>query len=452
MSLLEVIAQTEADAEAAEAGGADRIEVVADMTCRRAVARPSYRRRGCAGSRRCRCASCCGPRPGSVRPARSSTGCGGRRPSTPRRARTVSCSASSPRHGAVDTAATSTLAAAVAPLPWTFHRAMDNAACPDAAWLASATLPGLDAVLSAGSARGVEVGMEVLLRRAASRGVADGRGRRRCGASTWRCSPPPGSDAFHVGAAVRRQGVVGAGTGGRRAGPRVAGAGRRVTVRLSGLTAVSPATPSPHLATELSGSGIRFAHAGSCGERRAWAGGRARRRRRRSRRVRVPGRSDPVHRLRRPRAGHLRRAVRPAERRHVHLAAYPEALRRGPGVLRSRCGVRWTASRARTSRRRSAASTRRCSARCRLPPTSRTATSTSRTCGRRTSATATGCSTARRPRSAAGGSASSAAACAPATALRTRSTTRPTPRRSRRVGAGRRAVLPHPAGRARTAL
>lgn len=50
--------------------------------------------------------------------------------------------------------------------PWTFHRAVDSCLDLDKAWAALATLPRLDQVLTAGSARGVEHGLDELLSRA----------------------------------------------------------------------------------------------------------------------------------------------------------------------------------------------------------------------------------------------------------------------------------------------
>ena len=50
--------------------------------------------------------------------------------------------------------------------PWTFHRAVDSCLDLDKAWTALATLPRLDQVLTAGSARGVEHGLDELLARA----------------------------------------------------------------------------------------------------------------------------------------------------------------------------------------------------------------------------------------------------------------------------------------------
>jgi copper homeostasis protein CutC len=210
MSLLEVIAQTEADAEAAEEGGADRIEVVADVR-----------------------AGGLSPDPRTVAAVRRATSLPmrvmlraktGFRTTTPeldrlRRAADEHADAGADGFvfgflapaGSVDTVATTTLADAVAPLPWTFHRAVDNAACPDDAWRAIHDLPGLDTVLTAGSARGVEVGIQALLRRAATEAslMLVGGGLRRKHVAVLAAA---GVNAFHVGTAVRRRGIVGAGT------------------------------------------------------------------------------------------------------------------------------------------------------------------------------------------------------------------------------------------------
>jgi copper homeostasis protein len=47
--------------------------------------------------------------------------------------------------------------------PWTFDQAIDAAFEPDEAWAAVKDLPGLDSVLTAGSARGLEAGFDTLL-------------------------------------------------------------------------------------------------------------------------------------------------------------------------------------------------------------------------------------------------------------------------------------------------
>lgn len=53
-------------------------------------------------------------------------------------------------------------------VPWTFHRAIDASLETTLAWRRVRTLPGLDAVLSAGSSRGMEAGHDELTDRAAA--------------------------------------------------------------------------------------------------------------------------------------------------------------------------------------------------------------------------------------------------------------------------------------------
>lgn len=50
--------------------------------------------------------------------------------------------------------------------PWTFHQAFDSCLEPDRAWRAVKRLPRLDQVLTSGSARGLEYGLDDLLARA----------------------------------------------------------------------------------------------------------------------------------------------------------------------------------------------------------------------------------------------------------------------------------------------
>lgn len=66
----------------------------------------------------------------------------------------------------VDVETTMGLAAAIGGLPWTFHRAIDHALDHDRAWEQVPELTGLDTVLTAGSARGVGDGLDDLCRRA----------------------------------------------------------------------------------------------------------------------------------------------------------------------------------------------------------------------------------------------------------------------------------------------
>jgi len=209
MSLLEVIALTAADARAATEGGADRIEVVADMA-----------------------ADGLTPDPDVVEAIRATT-------SLPLRVmlranagfRTTGAELDRLRHAAgtlastgvdgfvfgfldslghVDTAATSKLAAVVAPLPWTFHRALDHAVDPVQAWDVLRDLGGgLDTVLTAGSTRGVDAGVDLLVRRATEDRVSAGMimaggGLRRRHVAVLAAA---GVTAFHVGTAVRPDGA-----------------------------------------------------------------------------------------------------------------------------------------------------------------------------------------------------------------------------------------------------
>lgn len=93
--------------------------------------------------------------------------------------------------------------------PWTFHRAVDAVLDVDRAWSALVTAPRLDAVLTAGSARGVEQGLDALI------GIAADpvRGRLVMAGGGLRPEHVPwlaraGVRAFHVGRAVRPQGSL----------------------------------------------------------------------------------------------------------------------------------------------------------------------------------------------------------------------------------------------------
>ncbi|MBB1482532.1 copper homeostasis protein CutC [Tessaracoccus sp. MC1865] len=164
MSLLEVIALHAADAERAEAGGADRVELVGTMDddglspeprtvdkVRRATTihlRPMVRLR-----------------PGFGTDGGEATRLKG----------LISAYRDAGADGVVlgflnganrvDREVVSELVGDGS-LPWTFHRAIDH--CLDAAkaWQDVRTLPGLTHVLTAGSVRGVEQGLDDLIRRA----------------------------------------------------------------------------------------------------------------------------------------------------------------------------------------------------------------------------------------------------------------------------------------------
>ncbi|MEV2197113.1 copper homeostasis protein CutC [Streptomyces phaeochromogenes] len=90
---------------------------------------------------------------------------------------------------------------------WTFHRAIDRAADRDALRKSLADLPGLDAYLTAGSAEGVDEGLTTLLAEAARSGeqgyepqLLVGGGLRLDHVPRLRAA---GVDAFHIGGAAR---------------------------------------------------------------------------------------------------------------------------------------------------------------------------------------------------------------------------------------------------------
>ena len=90
-------------------------------------------------------------------------------------------------------------------VPWTFHRAVDSALSTDRAWRQLAGLPGLDTVLSAGSARGMDAGCDELVERAqADPSVARmlmAGGGLRSEHVPWLARA--GVRRFHVGSTVR---------------------------------------------------------------------------------------------------------------------------------------------------------------------------------------------------------------------------------------------------------
>ena len=89
--------------------------------------------------------------------------------------------------------------------PWTFHRAIDSCLDLDKAWTALAALPRLDQVLTAGSARGVEHGLDELLSRARAdpwaRGVIMAGGGLHPDHVPWLARA--GVRAFHIGKPAR---------------------------------------------------------------------------------------------------------------------------------------------------------------------------------------------------------------------------------------------------------
>ncbi|MFD4916267.1 copper homeostasis protein CutC [Streptomyces virginiae] len=112
--------------------------------------------------------------------------------------------------GAPDLAAVEEVVAELDGCRWTFHRAIDRAADRDHLRKALADLPGLDTYLTAGAAAGVDAGLPVLLAEAA-RGGEPGYGARILVGGGLTLAHLPvlragGIDAFHIGGAARPSG------------------------------------------------------------------------------------------------------------------------------------------------------------------------------------------------------------------------------------------------------
>ncbi len=199
-SLLEVVTLDVRDAVAAEQGGADRLEVVSGADGRTpdpaTVAEIAK--------------ECALPQMVMLRPRPGFTIEAGELAGLIRRVRELADAGAAgfvfgflTPAGEVDLAATEALVAAVAPLPWTFHRAVDHAADVRAAWRAVRLLPNLATVLTAGGPTGVGEGLPVLRARADAGDAA----LVLAGGGLDRHHVPRllgfGINAFHVGGAVR---------------------------------------------------------------------------------------------------------------------------------------------------------------------------------------------------------------------------------------------------------
>ncbi|MER0242855.1 copper homeostasis protein CutC [Streptomyces sp. HSW2009] len=117
--------------------------------------------------------------------------------------------------GQPDLATVRALAEAVEGAPWTFHRAIDRAADRDLARKRLLDLPGLDTYLTAGAADGVTAGLPVLVAEAARGAAAEpgyeptilvGGGLHLDHLPELRAA---GINAFHIGGAARPQGWSG---------------------------------------------------------------------------------------------------------------------------------------------------------------------------------------------------------------------------------------------------
>ncbi|MEU8432615.1 copper homeostasis protein CutC [Streptomyces sp. NPDC029216] len=206
-ALLEVIALDAEDAVAAQAGGADRLELVTDIAAdgltpsretfaaiRSSVDIPlRVMLRGTDGF-------AAGDVAGLVRAARELRAEG---------AQEFVLGFLHP-DGSPDLAAVEAVLAELDGCRWTFHRAIDRAADRDGLRKALADLPGLDTYLTAGSAAGVSEGLPVLLAEAARRGEP-GYGPRILVGGGLELSHVPvlkeaGIDGFHIGGAARPSG------------------------------------------------------------------------------------------------------------------------------------------------------------------------------------------------------------------------------------------------------
>ena len=166
-ALLEVVALDPADAEAAAAGGADRLCIAGSVPDEPMSAEP-----GLVASV---CASTTLPARAVLRLSEGFGTTGGEL------SRLIGLGADYLAEGAeglvfgflnphleVDVDVCAEIADAVAGAPWSFSRAIDHALDTDRAWRQVRSLPGLDAVLTAGSALGLPTGLPHLVDRVAA--------------------------------------------------------------------------------------------------------------------------------------------------------------------------------------------------------------------------------------------------------------------------------------------
>ncbi|MFF4834836.1 copper homeostasis protein CutC [Streptomyces sp. NPDC001315] len=209
-AVLEVIALDAGDAVAAQAGGADRLEVVTDIaadgltpptgtfTAIRAAVDIDLR-----VMLRLTDGFAAGEVERLVRAARELRAAGA----------TEFVLGFLDGHGGVDLAAVERIVAELEGAPWTFHRAIDRAADRNALRKQLDGLPGLDTYLTAGSATGVDDGLPTLLAEAARRGEPGYEQRLLVGGGLRLDHVPSllaaGLDGFHIGGAARPDGWTG---------------------------------------------------------------------------------------------------------------------------------------------------------------------------------------------------------------------------------------------------
>ncbi|MET7936011.1 copper homeostasis protein CutC [Streptomyces sp. NPDC005322] len=217
--ILEVIALHPADAIAAQAGGADRLELVTDIAAD-----------GLTPSRDTFAAV----RSAVDLPVRVMLRASDGFEAGDAAALDVLCAAAQSLHaegadefvvgfltsdGGPDLAAVTTLARVIGAgegvdeSRWTFHRAIDHATDRDTLRKQLAALPGLDTYLTAGSARGVDDGLPTLAAEAARAGTPGYEPRLMAGGGLRLDHLPAlraaGIDAFHIGGAARPDGWSG---------------------------------------------------------------------------------------------------------------------------------------------------------------------------------------------------------------------------------------------------
>lgn len=203
--LLEVITLHAADAERAEAGGADRLELVGSMDHDGLSPEPDLVAKVCAATTL--------PVRVMLRLREGFGTDGGEVTRLVGLAQSYEDAGASGlvmgflnAHSEIDLSVMGELVRATE-LPWTFHRAVDATLAPDRAWRLLPEI-GCDQVLTAGSARGVEEGLDDLVARANSdpriAGMIMAGGGLQTDHVPWLMRA--GVRSFHVGSRVRPTG------------------------------------------------------------------------------------------------------------------------------------------------------------------------------------------------------------------------------------------------------
>jgi copper homeostasis protein len=213
-SVLEVIALDAEDAVAAQAGGADRLELVTDMAAdglTPAVGTVARTRADVDIPLRVMVRLADGFSAGGAQGVARLAGVVGELRAA---GATEFVLGFLDADGAVDLTAVERVVAELGGCPWTFHRAIDRAADRDALRRQLDGLPGLDTFLTAGAAGGVDDGLPTLAAEAARHGqpgyeqrIMVGGGLRLNHVPALRAA---GIDAFHIGGAARPEGWAGA--------------------------------------------------------------------------------------------------------------------------------------------------------------------------------------------------------------------------------------------------